>query len=186
MDLREAIKKRRAYRNLEPVKITAGLVRDLAEQTSLAPSCFNNQPWRFVFVFKPAMLEKLYTALSRGNAWAERSSLIIAVISRVDLDCRVKNRDYYRFDTGMAVGYLMLLAAESNLVCHPIAGYDEEKVKEILNVPEDMTVITLLIAGKKSDKENPLLDEKKLKTEKKRPPRLKFKDFSFIDTYGSK
>jgi nitroreductase len=184
MDLREAINKRRAYRNLEPVEITADLVRDMAEQASLAPSCFNNQPWRFVFVFKPEMLKKLFTALAKGNTWAERSSMIIAVISRVDLDCRVKGRDYYRFDTGMAVGYLALLAAELDLVCHPIAGYDEEKVKEILNVPEDMTVMTLLITGKKSDAENPLLDEKKLMAEKNRPPRLKFEDFAFIDKYG--
>ncbi|MBL7084201.1 MAG: nitroreductase family protein, partial [Candidatus Aminicenantes bacterium] len=49
MDITQAIRERRAYRSLEPVKITRGLIKDLARSTQLAPSCFNNQPWRFVF-----------------------------------------------------------------------------------------------------------------------------------------
>ncbi|MCK4297935.1 MAG: nitroreductase family protein, partial [Planctomycetes bacterium] len=50
MEVREAIERRRAYRSLDPAPISDELIRDLAESASLAPSCFNNQPWRFVFV----------------------------------------------------------------------------------------------------------------------------------------
>lgn len=44
MDVKEAIRERRAYRSLDPVEITESLIRDLAESAQLAPSCFNNQP----------------------------------------------------------------------------------------------------------------------------------------------
>ncbi|MCF8008335.1 MAG: nitroreductase family protein [Halanaerobiales bacterium] len=50
MDVKEAIEKRRAYRSLEPVKIDKMLIKELSEAASLAPSCFNNQPWKYVFV----------------------------------------------------------------------------------------------------------------------------------------
>jgi nitroreductase len=51
MELMEIIEKRRAYRSLQPVEINEELVRDLATAASLSASCFNNQPWRFVFAF---------------------------------------------------------------------------------------------------------------------------------------
>ncbi len=50
--------------------------------------------------------------------------------------------------------------------------YDEDKVKAILGIPEDMRVITLVIVGKKSDAISPLLDEGQVEREKKRPERL--------------
>ncbi|MCX6667449.1 MAG: nitroreductase family protein, partial [Euryarchaeota archaeon] len=49
MDVKEAIKKRRAYRSFLPVEITKDLINDLAECAQLTASCFNNQPWRYVF-----------------------------------------------------------------------------------------------------------------------------------------
>lgn len=50
MDVRQAIEKRRAYRSLLPVDITPELLEKMATAASLAPSCFNKQPWRFVAV----------------------------------------------------------------------------------------------------------------------------------------
>ncbi|MEO0094010.1 MAG: nitroreductase family protein, partial [candidate division WOR-3 bacterium] len=61
MDVKTAILQRRAYRSLEPVPIKEELVKDLAECAQLTCSCFNNQPWRFVFVYDPAMLKQLHS-----------------------------------------------------------------------------------------------------------------------------
>ena len=51
MDVKEAINKRRAYRSLDPAEITEDLIKDLTESASLSCSCFNKQPWNFVFVY---------------------------------------------------------------------------------------------------------------------------------------
>jgi nitroreductase len=130
MDVKQAILTRRAYRSLEPVEITEELIRDLAESARLTPSCNNNQPWRFVFVHDPEVLKKLHGALSKSNAWVQAASTIIAVFSREDLDCRIRGRNYYLFDTEMATAFIILRATELGLVAHPIAGYDEGAVKE--------------------------------------------------------
>ena len=87
MDVKEAIHTRRAYRSLEPVEITEELIRDLAESAQLTCSCFNNQPWRFVFAYDSDVLEKLQGAMSKGNKWVRAASMIIAVFSKKDLDC---------------------------------------------------------------------------------------------------
>ncbi len=141
------------------MEIKEDLVRELATAASLSASCFNKQPWRFVFAFEPDVLEKLGQAMSQGNEWTRAASLIVAVCSRKDLDCVVKEREYYLFDTGMATAFLILRATEMGLVAHPIAGYDEKKAKDILGIPADLSLITLVNIGRHLLPPNDLLNE---------------------------
>ncbi len=183
MDVKEAIDKRRAFRSLEKTEIDEKLIRELAKSASLSPSCFNKQPWRFVFVKGRDKLEELYSSLSKGNEWAYYSSMIIAVISEKKLDCIVKSREYYLFDTGMASAFIILRATEIGLVAHPIAGFDEDKAKKILKIPDDMQLIAMIIVGKKSSKLNSELSDYQKKSEKERPERLSFEKFGSIDEF---
>lgn len=183
MDIGQGIEKRRAYRSLAPVEITGDLIRDLARYACLAPSCFNKQPWRYVFVYQTAQLERLFDALSPGNRWARKASMIVAVFSHREQDCIVKEREYFLFDTGMATAFLILRATERGLVAHPIAGFDETKTKSLLGIPDDMRVITLVIVGRKADEIGGLLSEKQVEWEKKRPERLGFQGFAFLNRY---
>ncbi len=160
MDVKEAIERRRALRSLEPFPVTRELVEDLAGHAHLAPSCMNNQSWRFVFVYEPEQLAAFKETLSRGNAWALDSPLIAAVFNKRDADCTLKgDRDYFLFDTGLAVGMMMLRATELDLIAHPIAGYDPDKVKEVLGIPEEFVVITLVVFGKLAPELTPRLAE---------------------------
>ncbi len=180
MDVREAIEKRRAYRSLDKVKITEDMIYDLARCASLAPSCFNNQPWRFVFVKSPHMLEKVFEALPEGNAWAKEASMVVAVHTKKDFDCVLDDRIYYLFDTGMAVAFMILRATEMGLVAHPIAGYDPDKVKEALDIPKDEDLIALIIVGKHSDRISDVLSDWQKEQELRRPDRKKFEEFCRI------
>jgi nitroreductase len=160
MDVKDAIEKRRALRSLEPFPVTMDLVEDLAGAAHLAPSCMNNQSWRFVFVYEEEQLAAFKGTLSRGNAWALDSPLIAAVFSKEEADCALKgDRDYFLFDTGMAVGFMMLRATELGLIAHPIAGYDPDMVKEVLGIPPEFVVITLVIFGKLAPGLSPRLAE---------------------------
>jgi nitroreductase len=183
MDVSEAILKRRAYRSLDAIEITQDLIRDLAECAQLAASCFNNQPWRFVFVYDKQMLQRMHEALSKGNEWIHHASMIVVVFTRKDLDCDVKGREYYLFDTGMATAHMILRATELGLVAHPIAGFHENKVREILGIPEDMTVITLVNFGKRRLELRPELSEKQREWEQERPQRLPLEKFVHLNAY---
>jgi nitroreductase len=183
MDVKRAIDERRAYRALDPVEITDDLVRELATAARLAPSCFNNQPARFVFVRDPEGLERVHGALAEKNAWAKAGSMIVAVASRLDLDCAIAKREYFLFDTGLATAFLILRATELGLVAHPIAGYKEGKAKAALGIPGDMRLIALVIVGKHSNTIGPLLTDEQAEIEKARPERKTLGEIAFMDGY---
>ena len=182
MDVKEAIEKRRAYRSLEPIEISDDIVRELAHSAGLAASCFNHQPWNFVFVREPDMIDKMKDGLSKGNEWAHSASMMIAVFSKKDDDCVIKDREYYLFDTGMATANLILRATELGLVAHPIAGFSPEKTRAILRIPEEMNVIALIIVGKKSDHISRLTDHQ-VQAEKERPERQSLEEYVHMNTY---
>lgn len=185
MDVEKAIRKRRAYRSLDPVEITEELVTDLASCAQLSASCNNNQSWRFIFVYDHEILQKMHEVFPKGNAWAKSASMIIAVLSKKDYDCVIDDRIYHQFDTGMATAFLILRATELNLVAHPIAGYSPEKTRQILGIPQDVEVITLVIVGKHSKVINPVLSEKQILAERQRPERFTLEKFVYINRYPS-
>ena len=125
----------------------------------------------------------MHEALSSGNEWAHKASMIIVVIGKKEDDCVIHDRIYYRFDIGMATEAMILRATELGLVAHPIAGYSPRKTREILDIPDDIDVITLVIVGKHSDKIDPVLSEKQVEAEKERPERSDIDDFVYINRY---
>lgn len=183
MDVTTAIETRRAYRSLAPAPITEDFVADLARHAQLAPSCFNHQPWRFVFADDAAALERLRGAMSRGNEWTFAASLVVAVVSRKDLDCVVAGREYYGFDTGLATAFLILRATELGWVAHPIAGFDAGRVRETLGIPAAYDVITLVNVGRRAPTLNPALSEKQIHDEGERPPRKAAAEFAFRNAW---
>jgi nitroreductase len=109
--------------------------------------------------------------------------MIIAVLSKKEFDCVIKDRVYHQFDTGMATAFLILRATELGLVAHPIAGYSPKKTREVLGIPEDLEVITLLIIGKHAVTIKPILSEKQVKDEKTRPERFTLKKFVYLNRF---
>jgi nitroreductase len=188
VQLRTAIAERRAYRSLDPVVITPEQLREVMEDVRLAPSCFNNQPWRFLFVFEPAALAAVKASLSRGNAWAQSASMIVVVASRRDLDCVIPakespEREYFLFDTGMATAFLLLRLTEQGLVAHPIAGYSEKAAAEAVGLPAHMRVVTLVIVGKRSPSAAENLSDSQKASEAARPGRKPLEEIAFLDAF---
>jgi len=186
MDVKEAIEKRRAYRAFAPVEITDGMIKELATAAQLTASCFNNQPWKFVFVRSRASLAKIHEGLNKGNEWVMKASLIIAAFARKENDCVIKEREYYLFDLGMAVSALQLRATELGLVAHPIAGFDNEKARLALGIPEGNMVITLINVGKKNDDISSLTSYQAGQETGPRPPRLPLENIYSMDAYDAK
>ena len=183
MDVKFSIEKRRSYRSLEPVEVSDELIEDLAGSARLAPSCFNKQPWRYVFVRDKEQLKKLHGSLSITNKWVELGSLIIAVFSEVKNDCVINERQYYLFDTGLASAFIMLRATELDLVAHPIAGFNEDAAKRVLGIPDHMRLISLIVVSKRSKEIREELTDIQKSKEDPRPERKQFKEFVFVDEF---
>jgi nitroreductase len=183
MDVKQAIETRRAYRSFAPLEVTEDLVRDLADAAHKAASCSNNQPWRFVFVYDRPQLARVQAALTKGNAWAKDGSMVVAVLSRREYDCTPPDRDLFMFDTGMATAHLILRATELGLLAHPIIGFDGQRVREVLGVPVELTLITLVIVGRRADSVSPALQPWQVERDTGPRQRKPLEDVMHLNSY---
>lgn len=183
MEFDEVVEKRKSYRAFDPVEIDEDMIRDLSHAASRAASCSNNQPWRFIFVRENEYLDPLKETLSEGNSWGKRASMIIAVVSRPDLDCQIDKRDYNLLDTGMAMAHLLLKAVDLGLAVHPIAGFDHKKAKKVLNIPEEYQLLPLIIVGRKSEDMSILKKDWQIKKENERSERKSVEEIMFLDRF---
>ena len=185
MEVSEAIGVRRALRALDTRPVGSENEAALVEAARLSASCFNNQPWNLVFCSSEESLRKVKAALPKGNAWATRSPLIIAVVSKAEDDCQLSDRrEYHLFDCGLAIGQMLLRATELGFVAHPIAGYDPAKVREALSIPDEYTVVTLVICGFQGSDDS-LLSDKQKASEGERPGRKDVSENFHRDRWGT-
>ncbi len=165
-------------------KVSRTTIKRLVQAAHLAPSCFNMQPWRFIAT-TGASLEAVHAGLKGGNAWAKAAPVIFAVVSRPELDCQLSmDREYWMFDSGMAVMGLQLQATQMGLLAHPMAGFDPAVVKKGLAIPDDHVLIALVAVGRPVDVD--VLDAAQQKMERAPRERKALGDVLAFDRFDFK
>jgi nitroreductase len=151
-DVLELLNARKATRAIDRRPVEPEKVEAIFEAARLAPSCMNNQPWRFLVLTEPEALAKGREALSDGNYWAKTAPVLVFGYSRPDRDCRSSDeRDYYLFDLGLAVENIMLQATELDLVARPMAGFSPHEVKEAFGFSDEIRVVVTIAIGYEGD-----------------------------------
>ncbi len=151
-DLIPEIGTRRANRALSDKKIPAEVIGRIMTAATYAPSCFNNQSWRFMVATGDQSLAKVHEALSGANYWVKKAPAVVVVATRLDFGCRLSDRrDYALFDCGLAVENLVLQSCKEGLYAHPLAGFDPLKIKSAFHIPDDYIVITQVALGYPGD-----------------------------------
>lgn len=152
MHILDILKNRKASRAFSSIDLPLEFIEKLKNAAQLSASCFNNQPWRFLFLTNEATLNKGRKALSKGNNWANDAPLLIVGFTKPDLDCQLSDgREYYLFDLGMAVQNILLQATELNLVARPMAGFDSEIISEEFNIPNEFEIMVMIAVGFEGD-----------------------------------
>lgn len=148
MNIIKEIEQRRAYRAMSTEPVQRESIDRMIKAASLAPSCMNKQPWRFLVLDDSASLEKGRKALSKGNYWAAKAPVLVLVLTRKNLDCDLsEHREYALFDTGMAVMNLQLQAVAEGLYIHPMAGFDPAVLKKEFGIADQWIVVTMIAAA---------------------------------------
>jgi nitroreductase len=151
-DIIPAIEKRRARRALDERNVEREVQERILTAATYAPSCFNKQPWRFLLVESEEGRAGVAEALPDGNYWAKKAPLYVLVATKPELDCNLSDRrEYALFDVGMATMNLQLQAVEEGLVAHPIAGFDDTRLKRSFGIPEEYILITVVVLGYPGD-----------------------------------
>jgi len=146
-------------------------IMSLFEAARWAPSSYNNQPWRFIYAKRNTQhWERLFNLLADGNkVWAKNSALLIVVISRKNFEHNEKPARTHQFDAGSAWENLALEAFSRGLVAHGMQGFDYDKARIDLEIPEDFEVMAMVAIGKKGPRKDlpPELQEKEKLTDRK-------------------
>ncbi len=171
----EEIMKRRSGRAFSDKPVSDEMLQSILEAGRWAPSCANTQAWNFIVLRDPEVLARAHEALSRGNAYAKAAPVMILVAAKEDGGCPAHGLPYFTMDVGLAVENMLLQAVHLGLMGHPTAGWNEEQLKEVIGIPHEYRIVTVVFIGHEGDPT--LLDERT--REKENAPR-KRKELSEI------
>jgi nitroreductase len=132
-------------------------IMSLFEAARWAPSSYNNQPWRFIYAKRntPQHWNKLFNLLVEPNkAWTKNAALLVVVISGKNFEYNEKYSITHQYDAGAAWENLALEASSRGLVAHGMQGFDYEKARIDLEIPDNFDVMSMIAIGKKGPKEN--------------------------------
>ena len=146
MDVKEAVLKRRSVRSFKDREVSRETLEDIMESVRMAPSASNRQDWEFVLVDDHSLKEKLYRA-ANGQAFVREAPVVVAGVATDPDEVMSCGVNPGVVDLSIALDHLTLRAAEEGLGTCWIGAFDQEKTKDILNIPDEYKVISLMPLG---------------------------------------
>ena len=121
----------------------------LFEAARWAPSSYNNQPWRILYALRDTEQWKLFfDLLVEGNKiWAKNAGALLLFISKTTFDRNEKPSITQTYDTGAAWENLALQGSLKGYVVHGMQGFDSERARTVLNIPEVFQVEAMAAVG---------------------------------------
>ncbi|MES2273962.1 MAG: nitroreductase family protein [Chlamydiota bacterium] len=137
------------------------VVAHLTKFARLAPSSYNEQPWRFIFADRkenPEAYAKVLGSLVEFNQnWAKNAPLLIVVAARSAFTKSDKINSVASYDTGAASMSLVLGATSMGLMAHQMAGFDADQIQRKFKIPEGFIPLAVIAVGYESEDAPPNL-----------------------------
>ncbi len=125
----------------------------LLEAARYAPSCFNEQPWRFIIADDKENRQRMIDILAESNQiWAKKAPVLILICSKKTFTQNNQDNYWNRFDAGTCWGYLSLEAQKRGFVTHAMGGFRRGKAKELFHLPEEVEPLAVVAIGRYGDK----------------------------------
>lgn len=147
--LNQSFLKRWSPRSFDNKKVSKEDILTVLEAARWAPSCFNEQPWRFIFATEEKEFDKFLQVLVPDNqTWARNAPVLIAAFAKKNFTQTDKPNAWAQFDAGAAWMALSLQARELGLYSHAMAGYSKDKAFEVCHIkPEDYDSVCMIALG---------------------------------------
>lgn len=140
MDLFEAISGRRSIRSYKPDPIPEEALSKVMEAAQLAPSAANRQEYRFIVVRDEELRRTLVPACANQGFIAEAPIVLVGCSTN-------PSRRYAFVDVAIAMDHITLAAHSLGLGTCWIGAFNEQEVKNILGIPESVSVVCLMPLG---------------------------------------
>ena len=157
MDFLELVSSRQSVRAFDPERpVEREKLDRIIEIARLAPSACNAQPWSFVLVDDPELKNKVADATSSRvlgmNHFTKQAPVhLLLVEEKVNISSGiggwVKKKDFAQMDLGIVAAHIVLAAQAEGLGTCIVGWFDEDKVKELLNIPASNRVWLSIVIG---------------------------------------
>jgi len=152
METIEAIRNRKSIRRYLETPVEKEKIEELLEAAILAPSAANRQCWRFVAVTDKEIIAGLAKNNMAFNGWLKDAPAVIVVCADPKESTDLNGLPYYMWDAALAMHNLVLAATDMGLGTCYLAAYKEDKVKELLGIPENLRVACMTPLGYPTEK----------------------------------
>jgi nitroreductase len=186
MSIHELLAERHSPLAFDPDRdLTVDQVTTLFEAARWAPSCFNDQPWRYLAWQRsadPDAHEVALNCLDEGNRiWAHRAPLLVSALADTKFR-RGKDNRWGAYDTGAASLSLCLQATAMGLVTHQMGGFDAHAISTRFGAPDRYQPIAMIAVGYPGAVD--LLDEKQAARQAQPRVREPLSEWLFIGRWG--
>ena len=149
-DIEPRLYTRWSPRAMSGEEISKAELMRLFEAARWAPSSFNAQHWRFVFARRGTARWDTFFDLMGGfnQGWTQHAAVLIVVVSRTTFEHNDEPARTHSFDTGAAWQNLALQASSMGLVAHGMQGFDYDKARSSLDVPDEFEVEAMIAVGR--------------------------------------
>lgn len=146
MDVSEAIEVRRSIRKYKNSEIEDGKLEKILKSARIAPSAANRQEWKFVVVKDANTRMKLVEACN-GQKFVTEAPLLIVACSTESEKIMPCGQYAYTVDLSITLSFMILQATEFELGTCWLGAYNENMVKNILNIPDDTKIVGMITVG---------------------------------------
>ena len=145
--------KRWSPRAMSAEAMTKEELNSLFEAARWAPSTYNEQEWRFLYAHRETdHWTTFFDLLMEANqTWCKNAGVLCLVASHKVFERNGKPNPVHTFDSGAAFENLCLQGTAMGLVVHGMAGFDRDKARADLNIPDDYEVEAMIAIGKPGD-----------------------------------
>jgi nitroreductase len=137
-------------RSMSGDEISRDVLFSLFEAARWAPSSNNNQPWRFIYACRNTDHWSVFFDLltEQNKVWAKNAAVLIVVVSKKTFDYNEKPSRTHSYDAGAAWENLALQGSLKELVVHGMQGFDYDRAREALNIPDVYQVEAMIAIGR--------------------------------------
>jgi nitroreductase len=123
----------------------------LLEAARWAPSCFGEEPWRYIVCDKTTnktAWDKAFSCLAEGNqSWAVNAPVLILALANTIFSHNEKPNRWSQYDTGAASMSLCIQATTMGLMVHQMGGFSAEKTAELFSIPDQYISMAMMAVG---------------------------------------
>lgn len=126
-------------------------IEALMEAAQWAPSCYGEQPWRYIVCdrsINPDAWRNALACLSEGNqSWSVNAPLLFLACADSVFEKKDGSNRWGQHDTGAASENLCLQATAMGLMAHQMGGFDVEAARTAFAIPGRYMPMAIIAIG---------------------------------------